>query len=90
MNEGFAKWTKAVREQYIKFEDMEQWLSKAGDVRRIGLGILFQRAVFCDSATELCDWLDSGDLPYEEYKVLDSTEMRPIIKALYRVAKQEG
>ena len=87
----FEAWTEMVKAETLKLYDVHQYLNEKGRARYYAYRNLFDLAVFCSSATELIEWIDSKE-ELEDHVIkaltLEGPAARPIGK-LRRIAEQE-
>lgn len=88
---NFETWTEMVKAEAMKLYDVHQYLNEKGLARYYAYRNLFDLAVFCSSATELIEWIDSKE-EMEDYVIrslsLEGPAARPIGK-LRRIAEKE-
>ena len=88
----FETWTEMVKTEALKLYDVHQYLNEKGRTRYYAYRNLYDLAVFCSSAAELIEWIDSKE-ELEDHVVkslsLEGPAARPIGK-LRRLAEQEA
>lgn len=87
----FEQWKEICHKEYTQLYNVFAYLNDKGQERYYAFGNLYDLANFCESASELVEWIDSKE-GLDEYQVkrLDDDQAARAIAKLRRIAEKEG
>lgn len=88
--ENYTEWKEAVQTDLSQLRAVEFYLNDAGKERKFVMITLLNLADFCDTATELLEWIESRkDMDWYENMLLSSYHAKSPIRRLRKIAETD-
>ena len=88
---NFTDWKAAVRAEYDRLDAVMEWLSNEGEQRRLTYYYLWENATYCESASDMLEWLKTQEgMNRYEKAALESHFAETPLARLRDIARQEA